>query len=96
MRTCLSFLAVEYMRAGKTPQDACKLSIERLLKLESNQFEKMHSKLTVGLIAMNSEGKVIKYLSHGLIKIYDIIFTRLELHQLLLKKMIIEAYQIFQ
>ena len=62
MRTCLSFLAVEYMRAGRTPQDACKLAIERLLKLEMNQFEKMHVRLTVGLVAMNCDGKVIIYI----------------------------------
>ena len=35
MRTCLSFLVVELMRQGKTPQEACKLGIARMLELET-------------------------------------------------------------
>jgi isoaspartyl peptidase/L-asparaginase-like protein (Ntn-hydrolase superfamily) len=48
MRVCLSFLIVEKMKNGKSPQRACEEGIERLLELEvqdprcagcCNQFE---------------------------------------------------------
>jgi len=61
MRLCLSFLAVEYMRQGNEPNEACRLAIERLQGLEPNTEEenkRMHKKLTVGLIAMNVNGKI--------------------------------------
>ena len=35
MRTCLSFLVVELMRQGKSPQEACRLGISRMLELET-------------------------------------------------------------
>src|SRR4051812_39414102 len=34
MRTCLSFLVVEYMRQGISVGEACKKGIERLLQLQ--------------------------------------------------------------
>ena len=35
MRTCLSFLVVEMMRQGKSPQEACSIGISRMLELET-------------------------------------------------------------
>ena len=61
MRVCLSFLAVEFMRQGMEPNEACRLAIERLEDLEPNteqENKRMHKKLTVGLIAMNINGKI--------------------------------------
>jgi len=61
MRTCLSFLAVELMRQGYEPNDACRIAVDRFQELEPNTLEedkRMHKKLTVGLIAMNKNGKV--------------------------------------
>ena len=34
MRTCLSFIVVEFIRQGKSPQEACRLGIERILELK--------------------------------------------------------------
>jgi len=61
MRLCLSFLTVELMRQGHEPNEACRLAIERFQELEPNELEedkRMHKQLTVGLIAMNKDGKV--------------------------------------
>jgi isoaspartyl peptidase/L-asparaginase-like protein (Ntn-hydrolase superfamily) len=73
MRVCLSFLVVEYMRQGDSPQVACVKGIQRLLELQEGEnieetgndeeedgkeHTRMHKKLTVGIIAMNSEGEI--------------------------------------
>lgn len=61
MRVCLSFLAVELMRQGYEPNEACRIAVERFQELEPNTSEenkRMHKQLTVGLIAMNKSGKV--------------------------------------
>lgn len=63
MRTCLSFLVVEQMRQGKSPAEACAEGIRRMLELETTynsdaQTNKMHSKLTVGVVAMDTHGNV--------------------------------------
>ena len=69
MRTCLSYLVVESMRQGHSPQEACRLGIERLYEL-SPKFNpdsttaprtgetSMHTKLTVGVIAMSPLGEI--------------------------------------
>jgi N4-(beta-N-acetylglucosaminyl)-L-asparaginase len=71
MRTCLSFLVVEFMRQGCSVQEACRRGIERVLELEpvpvpvvgrgdgaDVQQQTMYSKLTVGVIAMDALGNV--------------------------------------
>eukprot|EP00596_Hydrurales_sp_CCMP1899_P008952 CAMPEP_0119041298 /NCGR_PEP_ID=MMETSP1177-20130426/11512_1 /TAXON_ID=2985 /ORGANISM="Ochromonas sp, Strain CCMP1899" /LENGTH=370 /DNA_ID=CAMNT_0007007229 /DNA_START=242 /DNA_END=1354 /DNA_ORIENTATION=- len=74
MRVCLSFLVVEYIRQGDSPQVACVKGIQRLLLLQEGQDKeerdstdeeehgkehtRMHKKLTVGIIAMNSKGEI--------------------------------------
>jgi len=37
MRVCLSFLVVELMRLGQTPQTACVQGIQRLMQLHSQE-----------------------------------------------------------
>eukprot|EP01035_Chromulina_nebulosa_P028382 gene28382-37462_t len=68
MRCCLSFLAVEYIRLGYSPQDACNMCIDRISKVSS--FTKdcntvdgsseltQHKMLTVGIIAMDKHGNI--------------------------------------
>lgn len=66
MRTCLSFLVVEMMRAGKSPQEACVIGIQRMFELETCYSEgeappasdAMHSHLVVGVVAMDALGNV--------------------------------------
>ena len=60
MRSCLSFLCVEYMRQGLSPNEACRKSIERIMSLTppSSSVIKMHSQLVVGIIAMDKLGNV--------------------------------------
>lgn len=63
MRTCLSSVVVELMRQGRSPGEACRLGIQRLFELPQHNFgddskSKMHPKLTVGVIAMDPQGRV--------------------------------------
>lgn len=72
MRICLSFIVVEFIRQGKSPQEACRLGIERILELHQLQqptstnavattvmeSKVMHEKLTVGVIAMDINGNM--------------------------------------
>ena len=65
MRTCLSFLVVEMMRQGKSPQEACSIGIQRMMELETtyntealSSLNRMHGQLVVGVIAMDASGKV--------------------------------------
>eukprot|EP01041_Mallomonas_annulata_P005864 gene5864-11840_t len=67
MRTCLSFLVVEYMRMGQTPQEACKTGIQRMIELcgrdtvfggGGTSGDRQHPLLTVGVIAMSPSGQV--------------------------------------
>ena len=60
MRCCLSFLAVEFMRQGHSPQEACSMAIQRLQQLHDAHppAENMHSTLVVGIVAMDRDGRV--------------------------------------
>ena len=67
MRKCLSFLVVEYIRDGLSPQEACVKGIERIRKLpravKDDKFivkekPKMYPALTVGIVAMDRHGNV--------------------------------------
>lgn len=51
-----SFLIVELMRQGKTPQDACRLALERMVQKQSQYHDA--GGFTVGFIAMNKAGEV--------------------------------------
>ncbi len=52
LKSLSSFLAVEFMRNGKTPAEACKLTVERLVAKQKNSKE-----IQVGLIAVNKAGE---------------------------------------
>lgn len=56
MRTCGSYLVVELMRAGKTPDEACKIAVERIMAKNMN-----YNDLQVGFIALNKNGEVGGY-----------------------------------
>lgn len=74
MRCCLSFTVIELMRQGRTPQQACSEAIGRVAQLPSrfkllpsaptpstfhnNSNLKMHTQLTVGVVAMDPSGRV--------------------------------------
>ena len=53
LRYCGSFLAVEFMRAGATPEEACRKVIERIAQGE----QKSPSELHVNFIAVNKNGE---------------------------------------
>jgi N4-(beta-N-acetylglucosaminyl)-L-asparaginase len=57
LRSCTSFLTVELMRNGATPQEACEEAIKRLYKI--NSF--MKDEYQVGLLAVNTAGEVGAY-----------------------------------
>ena len=53
IRNVGSFLVVELMRQGRSPQDACKEAVARILK------KKPHAKdIQVGFLAINKRGEV--------------------------------------
>lgn len=72
LRTCLSFLVVENMRAGDPPGLACKKGIARLEEIvhgscagapsigDGNEGAeaKMHDRLTVAVMAMSPSGEI--------------------------------------
>jgi N4-(beta-N-acetylglucosaminyl)-L-asparaginase len=53
LRTCASFLVVELMRQGKSPQKACEEAIKRIVNKNKGETD-----FQVGLIAMNRKGVV--------------------------------------
>lgn len=53
LRTCASFLVVELMRQGKSPQKACEEAIKRIVKKNKGETD-----FQVGLIAVNRKGVV--------------------------------------
>ena len=72
LRTCLSFLVVENMRAGDPPGLACKKGISRLEEIafgscagaagtgdcNEEAGAKMHDRLTVAVMAMSPSGEI--------------------------------------
>lgn len=70
LRTCLSFMVVERMRAGDAPGLACKKGIARLENIVQRsaadvssdvcveQVARMHKKLTVAVMAMSPAGDI--------------------------------------
>jgi len=53
IRICGTHVVVEYMRAGKSPKDACKLTIERLIKINPEKAKTFQ----VGFLAINAKGE---------------------------------------
>ncbi len=59
IRQCGSFLVVELMRQGKTPTEACKIAVDRIMKHEKNIDD-----LQVGFLAINKNGETGSYAIH--------------------------------
>jgi len=53
MRYCGSFLVVEFMRAGASPTDACKMTVERINELDPKGI----ADLAINFIAINKQGE---------------------------------------
>ena len=53
MRFCASFMVVEYMRAGMTPEEACVATIERVAKMDPIPAEE----LQINFIAIDKHGR---------------------------------------
>jgi isoaspartyl peptidase/L-asparaginase-like protein (Ntn-hydrolase superfamily) len=74
-----SFLVIEFMRNGKSPQEACRLAIERLIE-KSPKYKDAEGFLA-GFVAMNKNGDVgalsykkgLQYslMRDGVNKVYD-------------------------
>ena len=57
IRACGSFLVVEMMRQGKSPQEACEIAVKRVVKLNLLSTKNRNSNYQVGFIALNLEGE---------------------------------------
>ena len=53
MRFCGSFMVVEYMRQGLSPEDACAETIRRIARLDGRPIEELH----INFIAVNKQGQ---------------------------------------
>ncbi len=60
VKTVGSFLVVELMRQGKTPQEACEEAINRIVKKPNSDFKNFQ----VGYIAVNKKGETGSYSIH--------------------------------
>ena len=61
IRACGSFLVVEMMRMGKSPQEACMIAAKRVVKLNLLSHKNRDSNYQVGFIAVNVKGEVGAY-----------------------------------
>jgi N4-(beta-N-acetylglucosaminyl)-L-asparaginase len=59
IRICGSFLIVELMRQGRSPQEACQEAVRRLVA-KNKQIEDIQA----GFLAMNTEGEVGAFAVH--------------------------------
>ncbi|UZD22413.1 N(4)-(beta-N-acetylglucosaminyl)-L-asparaginase [Algoriphagus halophytocola] len=59
IRVCGSFLIVELMRQGRSPQEACEEAVRRLISKNKNIKD-----IQAGFLAMNKEGEVGAYAVH--------------------------------
>jgi N4-(beta-N-acetylglucosaminyl)-L-asparaginase len=57
IRVCGTHLVVEMMRAGKTPKEACKIAVERIIKINPEKAKDFQ----VGFIAINKNGEYGAY-----------------------------------
>jgi N4-(beta-N-acetylglucosaminyl)-L-asparaginase len=61
IRACGSFLIVEMMRNGKSPEEACRIAAERVYKLNLLSSKNRDHSYQVGFIAINKEGEYGAY-----------------------------------
>jgi N4-(beta-N-acetylglucosaminyl)-L-asparaginase len=59
IKICGSFLIVELMRQGRTPQEACEEAVKRLISKNKNIND-----LQAGFLAINKDGQVGAYAVH--------------------------------
>lgn len=52
IKTAGAFLVVEFMRLGKSPQEACELAVQRIIEKQSD-----HKDFQVGFLALNKKGE---------------------------------------
>ncbi len=57
IRICGTHLVVEYMRMGKSPEDACQMAVERLVKINPEKAKTFQ----VGFLALNKQGEYGAY-----------------------------------
>jgi N4-(beta-N-acetylglucosaminyl)-L-asparaginase len=57
IRACGSFLVVEMMREGKSPQEACEIAVKRVIKLNYISHGNKATDYQVGFIAINNAGE---------------------------------------
>ncbi|MFI5144308.1 MAG: N(4)-(beta-N-acetylglucosaminyl)-L-asparaginase [Ignavibacteria bacterium] len=57
IRACGSFLVVEMMRLGKSPQEACEIATRRVIKLNLLSTHNRDSHYQVGFVAINAQGE---------------------------------------
>jgi len=60
MKSLCSFLVVELMRNGKSPQESCEIAVNRLIKNNSN-----YKDFQVALLALSKDGEVGSYSIHS-------------------------------
>lgn len=60
VKTVGSFLVVELMRQGKSPQEACEEAIQRIVNKPNSNYKNFQ----VGYIAMNKKGEIGSYAIH--------------------------------
>jgi N4-(beta-N-acetylglucosaminyl)-L-asparaginase len=61
IRACGSFLTVEMMRLGKSPQEACEIAAKRVIKLNLLSHKNRDSNYQVGFVAINNKGEYGAY-----------------------------------
>jgi N4-(beta-N-acetylglucosaminyl)-L-asparaginase len=61
IRACGSFLVVEMMRMGKSPQEACMIAAKRVIKLNLLSHKNRDFNYQVGFIAINTKGEYGAY-----------------------------------
>lgn len=57
IRICGSHLVVELMRQGKSPEDACRIAVERIVKKQPQKSKEIQ----VGFLALNKHGEYGSY-----------------------------------
>ena len=75
IRTAGSAMVVEQMRNGATPQEACKIVIDRIISKHKNM-----EGLQVGFLAMNMQGEVG---AHSVFNGFDFARTNSDSHELI-------------
>ncbi len=68
LKTVGSFLIVELMRQGKTPQEACEEAVRRVVKKSGDRYKDFQ----VGFIALNKKGETGAYCIHEFFNYNDL------------------------